>query len=188
MPPVTKRVSTSRLSSSTSGPSPESIKVGYVRRAHGIKGAVVVRVLGDEVAQFAVGNSIATDNKDHPSLTVRAAQAHADGLLVTFEGVADRNLAEALRGTSFVVNPQDRRKLDEDEFWPEQLVGLRVIDPDGTDIGRVADLGAGGAQDRLMVETDDGIFAVPFVAALVPEVNIEAGHIVVDAPGGLFDA
>lgn len=187
MPPVTKRVSTSRLSSSTSGPPPESIKVGYVRRAHGIKGAVIVRVLDDEVAQFGVGNSISTDSSDHPSLTVRAAQPHKDGLLVFFEDVSDRNVAETLRGTSFLVMQHERRQLDEDEFWPEQLIGLRVVDSTGTEIGTVADLVAGGGQDRLTVETDAGLFPVPFVAALVPEVNLPAGYIVLDAPDGLFD-
>lgn len=175
------------MSSSTSGLPPESTKVGYVRRAHGIKGAVIVRVLGEEVAQFAVGSSIRTDNKNHPSLTVDAAQSHKDGLLVVFEGITDRNIAETLRGTSFVVRPGDRRQLDQDEFWPEQLIGLRVVAPDGNDIGTVAELSTGGAQDRLMVTTDTGTFAVPFVAALVPVVDVEAGRIVVDAPDGLFE-
>ncbi len=187
MQPVTKKDSTSRLSSSTSGPSPESVKVGYVRRAHGIKGAVIVRVLGDETAQFAVGNSITTDNTDHPKLTVSAAQPHKDGLLVVFEGVADRNLAETMRGTSFFVMPADRRQLDDDEYWPEQLVGLRVVDPEGNDIGSIVDLVAEGAQGRLMVKTDAGVFPVPFVAALVPEVNVVSGSVVVDAPEGLFE-
>ena len=78
---------------------------------------------------------------------------------------------------------------DEDDAWYEdELVGLRVRSPQGDDLGEVARLDTGGAQDLLVVRRPDGPnVLVPFVRALVPEVDVPGGFVVVDPPGGLFD-
>ncbi len=181
-----KKASTFRLSSSTSRPADGSVKVGYVRRAHGIKGAVVVRVLGGEDERFVPGESLATDRPDYPIVTIASSQSHKDGLLIAFEGVDTRNEAEELRGASFLIAPEDRRQLGHDEFWPEQLVGLRVVDTVGIDLGVVAELISGAAQDRLVVSTDEGLAEVPFVAAIVTSVDLASGVIIIDPPQGLL--
>ena len=187
MQPATKRDSTSRLNSSTSRSPDRSIKVGYVRRAHGIKGAVIVRVLGGEGERFSAGSVLSTDSPQHPTLTVSSAQGHRDGLLVLFDEVVDRNESESLRGTSFLISEDERRDLDDDEFWPEQLVGLRVLNSGGDHLGGVSEAITGGAQDRLVVATATGSFEVPFVAAIVTEVDIDGGFVVLDAPDGLIE-
>lgn len=181
-----KKASTYRLSSSTDSAATgsASIKVGYVRRAHGIKGAVVVKALTDDPDRFAPGRTLGTDRQDL-ELTVDAVQPHHDGLLVSFSGVSDRATAESLRGISLLIEPADRRDLDSDEFWPEELVGLRVFTVSGSDLGRVAAVIEGSAQDRLAVDGSAGSFEIPFVAALVPEVDVAAGRVVVDLPAGL---
>jgi 16S rRNA processing protein RimM len=175
------------LSSSTdrTGGSNPTAKVGYIRRAHGIKGAVIARVLDDELDRFVAGAVLLTDRDLYPRLTIESVQAHKDGLLIGFADVADRNTAESLRGAALLVT--ERRSLDEDEFWPEQLLGLRVVDSAGGEIGKVADLIPGGAQDRVVVSTGRGEFEVPFVAALFPSVDIVTGKLVLEAPEGLLD-
>lgn len=106
------------------------------------------------------------------------------GLIVRFEGVAGREAAEALRGTELFVD-SSALALDEGEFWPEDLIGLQVVDPSGAPLGEVAGV-VPGPQDRLVVATPDGRrVEVPFVADLVGDP--EDGRIVVDAPPGLFD-
>ncbi|MEA2001677.1 MAG: ribosome maturation factor RimM [Actinomycetota bacterium] len=181
---------TSRLNSSTEpGDFPaDPIPVGYVRRAHGIRGAVVINPSTDDPDRFVVGRVFETDNKKHPCLTVLSVQSHPDGLLTSFEGVVDRNTAEALRGTSLLIAPAERRNLEADEFWPDQLVGLGVVDSAGTDLGTVIGVVEGAAQDRLLVEAPNGTFEVPFVAAIVTAVDISGGRLVVDPPEGLTPA
>jgi 16S rRNA processing protein RimM len=77
---------------------------------------------------------------------------------------------------------------DEDVYTEEQLRGLSVVDPAGTVLGSVGGLEVGSAQDRLVVLLTDGREAqVPFVAALVPEVDLAGGRVVVDVPPGLLD-
>ncbi len=174
----------SSSTSATSG-SDESIKIGYVRRAHGIKGAVIVRPLTDDPARFDIATQLVTDNQSHPTVVIATAQPHKDGLLVSFEGIHDRNQAELLRGTSFVIDIEQRRDLDSGEYWPDQLIGLSVVDAAGAQFGIVADIVTGTAQDRLQVQGDGGLFEVPFVAAIVTEVNVDAGVVVVDMPDGM---
>jgi len=124
------------------------------------------------------------------ALTVRSTRVHNGVWLVGFEEIPDRTGAESLRGTRLVVDAADvLPAADEDDvFTEEQLRGLAVVDPAGTVLGEVGGLELGAAQDRLVILLPDGREAqVPFVAALVPEVDLEAGRVVVDAPPGLLD-
>ena len=76
---------------------------------------------------------------------------------------------------------------DPDEFYDHQLVGLRVEDQQGATLGSVTEV-VHGAQDLLVVtRTDGGHVMVPFVGALVPEVDVAGGRLVVDLPDGLLD-
>jgi 16S rRNA processing protein RimM len=109
---------------------------------------------------------------------------------VAFEEVPDRTGAESLRGTRLVVDAADVLPDDDEDdvFTEEQLRGLTVVDPAGAVLGEVGGLELGAAQDRLVILLPDGREAqVPFVAALVPEVDLEGGRVVVDAPPGLLD-
>ena len=175
------------MSSSTddSAATSPTAKVGYVRRAHGIKGAVVIRVLDEEVDRIVPGAVLMTDHGAHPSVTIESAQTHNDGLLVGLAGVDDRTTAEQLRGTSLLVS--ERRTLDDDEFWPEQLIGLSVVDTSGEAIGVISDVVPGPAQDRVVITVAEREVEVPFVAALFVAVDLPSGRLVLDAPEGLFE-
>lgn len=166
-------------------PSASHIKIGYIRGAHGIRGAVTVRVLGEEEAQFVTARVLATDRPAYPELTVVSVRPHRDGLLVEFEQIGNRDQAEALRGTSLLIDEAERRVLEDDEFWPEDLIGVQAIAPDGDVLGRVINVVA-GSQDRLVLETAEGEREVPFVAAIVLSVDLEAGNLVIDPPAGLL--
>ena len=103
-----------------------------------------------------------------------------------FEGVADRSAAESLaKAILWIEQPTDEQP--EDDAWYDfQLVGLRVL-RDGDDVGEVVRVDHFPAQDLLVVRTGDRDVLVPFVSAIVPSVDIEAGTLVVTPPDGLFD-
>ena len=176
----------SSTDSAFSGSFGDAIKVGYIRRAHGVQGLVVLKATTDDPDRFAVGAVLDTDSDDLPVATVRSVQSHKYGLLVSFEGVEDRDVADRLRGTSLFVPRDARRELPADEFWPDDLVGLKVVDLAGVALGEVKRVITGPAQDRLEVSGPDGAFEVPFVAALIPEVDLTAGRLTVDLPEGLI--
>ncbi len=167
----------------------DRILVGYVRRAHGINGAVVVRPLTDDPAnRWTPGAVLLSDHEPPRPYTVVDAAPYRDDLLVQFADVNDRSASEVLRGTSFTIESDERRDLDDDEFWPDELVGCAVVDEAGTAIGVVEAVEFGAAQDRLAVRTDDGRFEVPFVDAIVPTIDLEARVVVLTAPAGLLES
>jgi 16S rRNA processing protein RimM len=166
----------------------ERIAVGYVRRAHGLRGDVLIRPLSDDPNRFVVGAAFLTDESPPRSLEIIEVRPHREGVLLGLRQVSSRSAAEALRGVTFTIGPEERRRLEEDEFWPEDLEGLTVFDDSGTCLGDVTGVITGSAQDRLAVTTPGGdIVEVPFVAAIVGEVDIAGGVVRMDPPPGLFD-
>lgn len=168
------------------------VVVGRIGKPHGIRGEVTLDVRTDEPERrFAPGTTLRAEapagaDRRPSSLTVARARWHQSTLLVTFEELTDRNAAEAARGTVLHATiGLDETPDDPEEFYDHQLVGLDVVDVDGTPLGTVKALVHGSAQDLLTVRTADGRDAlVPFVTALVPEVDLEAGRVVVaDRPG-----
>ena len=98
----------------------------------------------------------------------------------------DRDAADRFRGVWLSIPVTEARPLDPGEFWPHQLVGLAVVDHQGRERGRVADVVPGAAHDLLSVELPGGATAlVPVVAALVT-VELDAGRVLVDAVPGLL--
>lgn len=168
------------MSSSTD----DRVIVGRVGRPHGLRGEVTVVPETDDSGRFSPGSTLlAGEDRD---LTVESAVPYRDrGLLVRFAGVDSREEAEALRGTLLQVDRSQRRRLDEGEFWSDDLVGLAAVDPGGAVLGTVSAVEFGPGQDRLVVNTPSGVeVLVPFVADIVGDP--EGGRITIAAPKGLF--
>lgn len=165
--------------------------VGRLGKPHGLRGELTVDVRTDEPERrFAPGATLRVDAPRgsafaHPHLTVVSTRWHQQVLLVRFEEIADRTAAESARGCVLHVSvPVDETPADPEEYYDHQLVGLAVHDLDGSLLGEVTGV-VHGAQDLLAVRAVDGRDTlVPFVAALVPEVDLVGGCVVVaDRPG-----
>ncbi|MEU4368604.1 ribosome maturation factor RimM [Micromonospora chersina] len=175
--------------------------VGRIGRPHGIRGEVTVEVRTDEPeARFAPGSVLVTDPgavappapgayRVPEKLTIESARWHQGRLLVAFEGVLGRDVAEALRGTLLGVDSADvAPPADPEEFLDHHLVGLAVVTPAGERLGEVARIDHAPASDLLVLRRPDGRTAlIPFVKAIVPEVDVPGGRMVVELPGGLLD-
>lgn len=167
------------------------VVVARIARAHGIRGDVILDVRTDEPdRRLAPGSVLLTSPDAAGPLTLEHLRDHSGRVLARFAGVDDRSAAEALRGVLLEadVDPADR-PVDPEEFYDRQLIGLLVVDLDEQTLGTVADLVHLPGQDLLVVARPGGGEAfVPFVSAIVPSVDLPAGRVVVDPPGGLFDA
>ncbi|MGY1438286.1 ribosome maturation factor RimM [Streptomyces reniochalinae] len=163
--------------------------VARIGRAHGIKGEVTVEVRTDEPElRLAPGAVLATDPASAGPLTIAAGRVHSGRLLLRFEGVRDRNAAEALRNTLLVaeIDPAERPE-DPEEFYDHQLEDLEVVTVEGTVVGRVESVAHLPAQDLLVIRgADGGEVLVPFVSEIVPEVDLDAQRAVIDPPPGLL--
>jgi 16S rRNA processing protein RimM len=163
--------------------------IGRVSRAHGLRGELTVEIHTDDPdLRFAAGQVLATEPAGRGPLTVAASRWHSGRLLVAFTGYSDRTAAEGLQGTTLLVDSADLEDPDDpDEFRDHQLVGLGAWTVGGEQVG-VVDRVLHHGQDLLVIRRpgQDEIM-VPFVAAIVPEVDVAGGRLVIDPPGGLLD-
>lgn len=163
------------------------VSVGRVGKPHGVRGYVTIMPDTDDPTRFDTGSTFETS--DGRVLTVAQSRRQGRLLLVRFDGVDSRNQAEELRGVVLSIETQERRTLGEGEYWPDELIGLAVRDPNDLMLGQVVDVVEGAAQDRLIIESvDRRRVDVPFVAALVPVVDIDGGFVVVRPIPGLLSS
>jgi 16S rRNA processing protein RimM len=160
--------------------------VGSVVKPHGLRGDLLVISHSDYARRFKPGQVLTT--AEQVTLTVSSSTVTENGILVRFAEIMDRNAAESLGHVDLFIETRSRRPLGNDEYWPDELIGLEVRDFSGQTLGKVADIDDSTEQARLVVETHDGMRLVPFVTPLVPEVRLVEGFLVVSPVEGLFDA
>ncbi|MFE7841082.1 ribosome maturation factor RimM [Streptomyces sp. NPDC057474] len=164
--------------------------VARIGRAHGIKGEVTVEVRTDEPElRLGPGAVLFTDPASTGPLTIETGRVHSGRLLLRFEGVRDRNAAEALRNTLLIaeVDPEELPE-EEDEYYDHQLMDLDVVTKDGVEVGRIIEISHLPSQDLFIVERSDGSeVMIPFVEKIVTEIDLTEQRAVIDPPPGLID-
>lgn len=165
-------------------PPPGTVVLGTVSRPNGLTGAVVVHLHPSmhDVVRRGLAVSLLRDGAAPLATRVRSAGPVRGGLRVTFDGVSDRNAAEALVGARVLVQRDELGPMDEDEFLDSDIVGLETFSVDGVRLGHVVEVVATGANDVWVVKADDGReILVPAVAHAVDSVDLDAGRITVVA-------
>ncbi|KPG85763.1 hypothetical protein AEQ27_04810 [Frigoribacterium sp. RIT-PI-h] len=169
------------------------LRVGRLTKAHGLKGALKLELFTDTPEQRFVPGAVfrlqvPADSAWHDkTLTLTELRWYNSHPVGFFEGVDDRTAAESLvKAILWVDQDTDELPHEDDAWYDHQLVGLRV-ERDGVVVGTVARVDHLPAQDLLAVDTASGEVLVPFVSALVPKVDVEAGVVVVTPPQGLFE-
>lgn len=174
----------------------DQVRVGRLTKAHGLKGALKIELYTDDPdRRFAPGASftlqVPTSSPWHgKTLELVELRWYNGSPVGFFVGVSDRTAAETLVKAILWVD-QDAAQLPEekDAWYDYQLVGLRAL-RDGVEIGRVVRVEHFPAQDLLVVATaadPNAEVLVPFVAAIVPAVDIAAGTVTLTPPPGLFE-
>ena len=151
------------------------LEVGRIGRAHGLRGEVHLVPITNHPERFATGATLFVGDRAY---VIDAARPHQQHWLVHFEGIDDRNAAEALRNQ--VVTAEPLGAAPEGEFWVHELIGAEVRDRTGAVVGRVTAVEANPAHDLLVL--DDGRL-VPIVFV----VSKDEGVVVIDPPEGLLD-
>jgi 16S rRNA processing protein RimM len=173
-------------------PRPQQLRVGRLTKAHGLKGAIKLELYTDDPERrFAPGAEFSLQVPDSSPwhgkhLTIRELRWYNGHPVGFFEGVDDRTAAESLvKAILWIDQPADE-EAEPDAWYDHQLVGLSVL-RDGEKVGEVVHVDHLPAQDLLVVKTGGREVMVPFVSAIVPEVDIAAGTLTVTPPAGLFE-
>jgi 16S rRNA processing protein RimM len=164
--------------------SPRKLLMGRIGAAHGIKGEVrIVSFTAEPLALLDYG-PLAT-NKPGLVIEIETARATTNVLVARIKGIGDRTAAEKLNGVELFV---DRDRLpppdDDDDFYHADLIGLDARLTDGTVIGQVTAIPNFGASDLIEVRDprSGDTFLYPFTRAVVPEIRIAEGYLVIEVP------
>lgn len=170
---------------------PRLLRVCRIGRAHGLKGEVnVYSYTDDPEDRYAVGSRLVTRAKDGSAgrgFTVVSARRFKQRWILRFSGVADRTSAEALSGVELFCESSPKDGGENDDIYLEDLVGLRAQLKDGTPLGKVTDAIDSPGQTLLEVTEPHGsVSLVPYVEEIVPDMDLEAGVVVLNPPVGLL--
>ena len=164
------------------------VVVAVIGRAHGVRGELTLILRTDEPDRRISAGTHLKDAESARIFVVRSTRWIGGRLQATFDGIPDRNAAEALRGVVLMADvPADQMPEGPDEFYDRQLIGLGVHDAKGEHIGEIKDVLHLPAQDVLSVRTAAGEKLIPFVSQLVPSVDLAAGVVVLADVPGLID-
>ena len=166
-------------------PQSPTLEVGYVARVHGLRGEVAVKTFDpDSEALGSVRRLVLRlRSGEEREVTVVSSRRAADATLVSIAGVTSRPDADALKGATVFVHREDLAPPEEGEWFQGDLVGLEARTPEGTPLGRVTEVWNTGPVPNLVIEgTGPEPLVVPFVDEFVPEVDVEAGVLVVRPP------
>ena len=171
----------------------DQVRVGRLTKAHGLKGALKIELYTDDPdRRFTPGATfdlqVPTSSPWHgKTLDLIELRWYNGSPVGFFVGVTDRDAAESLTKAILWVDQDPAQLPEEPDAWYDyQLVGLRAL-RDGAEVGTVARVDHLPAQDLLAIATASGEVLVPFVAAIVPTVDIVAGTVTLTPPPGLFE-
>jgi len=159
---------------------PRRLEVGRIGRPHGLHGEMAVTFVSDRVERTTPGAVLFVPGTDgaEQTLVIETARPHQGRWLLCFAGVDDRTAAEALRGA--ILSADELPSTGGDELWVHQLVGAKVQDMAGNEIGAVVAVQANPAHDLLVLDGGE-LVPVSFVVEHGP------GRVVVDLPDGLLE-
>ncbi len=173
---------------------PDGVSSGRVVGAHGLLVELRIRASADELMNLLSVQSVRLTHdkggaRPGEYQVERARQGRVGECRMALRGVGDRDAAEALRGATVLVRPDDLPKLPPGEFYAYELVGCEVFAADGRSIGTVCSILETGGPDVLVIEGEDGDEQlVPAAEPLLQQVDLAARRIVIDAPPGLLHA
>ncbi|MCB8044627.1 ribosome maturation factor RimM [Microbacterium oxydans] len=167
------------------------LRVGRLVKAHGLKGGLKLELYTDNPeGRFVPGAGFTLQVPEASpwhgkEITVREYRVMNGNPVVFFQDVEDRDAADSLVRAILWID-QDVDEAEDDAWFDHQLVGLAVVRDDAV-IGRVVRVEHFPAQDLLIVKAGEDEVMVPFVSAIVPTVDVQAGRVIVTPPPGLFE-
>lgn len=160
------------------------MKIGKIFSAHGIKGYVKIFPLTNEAERFYdLKDVFIKDGQEMQALSIEDILLKNKFVLIKFNQIKNRNDAEKLKDFFIYVNRTQAVKLDKDEYFIEDLIGLSAYDTNNINIGTVSDVIQTGAVDVLVIKGQKE-FLIPALKKNVQPL-IEQGMIKVDTAGGV---
>lgn len=161
------------------------LQVGYVSRAHGLKGEVAIKTFDPGSSSLHEVPRVLLRLRDgaEKTLDLKSLRQTPREFLVFLEGVTNRSASESLVGATVFAFRADLPPPEEGEYFQGDLLGLAVMTPEGEALGTIEDIWNTGEVPTLVIRGGSrGEIAVPFVKAFVPSVDLAARTAIVEPP------
>ena len=168
----------------------ERIAIGIIRKAHGVRGEASVESWSDSPERFSEVSSVTLVSPDESSTrdaVIDSVRLHAGRALVKFSGIDSPEEVQSLQNWTVEIPAAEARKLEADEYFLHDLVGLRLIDAEDVERGKVVGIEETGGGVLLVVDGPRGRYDVPFAAEICTRVDLDAKTIAVSLPDGIED-
>jgi len=164
---------------------PSFLAVGRIVRPHGIRGALLVAPISEQLLGLNAGAEIRL-GADRTPMILLELRRHGSRWLLWLEGIDSRERAEDLRGQDIALPLADVPPLPEGTFYYWQIMGLRVVSDEGTALGTIVDVLETGANDVYVVRDEAGEeLLLPAIESVILEVNLEEDELKVHLIPGL---
>jgi len=170
-----------------SSQSPSLFCAAVIASAHGVRGHVKVKCFLEDPSNLMTYSPLLNEKGVDAYKVKKILSQDKDILIVSFEGVSDRNQAERLKGEKLMFPRERLPELSEDAYYHSDLIGLSVKSPQGQSLGKVHALYNFGAGELLEIKTLKGdLEMIPFTQKIVSDVNLKEGVLHLSQEGELF--
>lgn len=161
-------------------------QVGVISTTHGIAGEVKVFPATDDMNRFKKLKEVILDTgKETQLLHIQQVRFFKNMVIVKFKEFQSINDVERLRGKSLYVTRENAVKLQKDEYFIADMIGIQVVSDEGEDLGILQDVMQTGANDVYVVEKDGEELLIPAIKDCILSVNVEEGKMEVHLLPGL---
>jgi len=134
---------------------PVYLVVGFLRRAHGVQGEMIMDLHTDFPERFRSGRKLFV-GEEHKVMTVESVRSHAKGMLIKFKGIKTPEDTAQLRNQWVHVKASEVPALPEGQIYQHELFGFRVVDENENPLGELAEIIETGANDVYVVKDESG--------------------------------
>ena len=165
------------------------LQVGIITSTHGVRGEVKVYPTTDDPRRFRRLKEVVLDTgKEKMNLEIEGVKFFKQFVILKFKGLDNIYDIEKYRQKSLYVTRKNAVRLQRDEYFIADLIGLKVQDEDGKELGTVKDVIETGANDVYEVEMADGkSLLLPAIKQCILNVDVENGTMQVHVLEGLLD-
>jgi 16S rRNA processing protein RimM len=165
---------------------PQYVSVGYIHRAHGIEGCVLVESLTDNPTRFETLTEVLVEIDGERTLYhLERCSAASRGWLVKFKGVDDRSEAEKLKSGYLLIDAAKLPELEEGSYYLFDLIGMNVYTTSGELLGEITDVQQYPANDVYVIEGESGKLLLPAIRDVVKNIDVKNKRMEVELLSGL---
>jgi 16S rRNA processing protein RimM len=169
----------------------ESFQVGVIASTHGLQGEVNVFPTTQDPDRFKKLKKVTlhTQKGEEILLDVVSARFFKKFVIVKFKQFNNINEVEKFRGCELTIDRKDAIKLNKGEYYCADLIGLKIVDEEGKELGTLSEIlqtGANDVYEMTRIESDDKVY-IPAIKDCVKEIDVDGGKIVIHVMDGLLD-